>query len=371
MADEDTRRLIPVSVKKLDDNLYSIEIEGGESYKVECDYDSIKKVFRRIKAKDGCEHGKCRSSKVGTYASMLGDENNTDLHKINVWKSKIPHDPQSFMKLCESKEEDINMKQIKLTKNYIIEGKIFSKGTVITLKEKLDFLPTDIWEKAKEITDEHERFEFVKAELNKLGDDYSDDEIEDFINKYKTELNESEDDIKPYVNVDNLHFGYNTKYGFIEQGFRKNIIVKNNGKDKTFIFGEVSPKEYAYVVTDVLKGEGDLLEYDVSFKKDAIYYAFENILKDNKITESLKEKEVEGLDDMLDMLEETMESEDKVAKEDIDKVLDVASDDKELLDKWEALSNATDKQFNKRENDFWNRFDEICAKIKKDSKEEK
>ena len=30
MADEDTRRLIPMSVKKLNDNLYSIEIEGGE-----------------------------------------------------------------------------------------------------------------------------------------------------------------------------------------------------------------------------------------------------------------------------------------------------------------------------------------------------
>ena len=29
MADEDTRRLIPMSVKKLEDNLYSIEIEGG------------------------------------------------------------------------------------------------------------------------------------------------------------------------------------------------------------------------------------------------------------------------------------------------------------------------------------------------------
>ena len=59
------------------------------------------------------------------------------------------------------------------------------------LKEKLDFLPSDIWNDAKEITDEHERFEFIKSELNKLGDDYSDDEIEDFINKYKTELNES------------------------------------------------------------------------------------------------------------------------------------------------------------------------------------
>lgn len=270
MVNEDTRRLIPVSVKKLDDNLYSIEIDGAESYKVECDYDSIKKVFRRIKAKDGCEHGKCRSSKIGTYASMLGDENNTDLHKINVWKSKIPHDPQSFMKLCESKEEDINMKQIKLSKNYLVEGNIVPKGTVIEFKEKLDFLPAEIWDKAQEITDEHERFEFIKAELNKLGTNYSDDEIEDFINKYKTEL-----------------------------------------------------------------------------------------------TESLKEKEVEGLGDMLDMLEETLKSEDYVAKENIDKVLDIASGDEKLLKAWEDLTNADDKSFNKKENAFWTRFDEICKKYKK------
>lgn len=270
MADEDTRRLIPMSVKKLDDNLYSIEIEGGESYKVECDYDSIKKVFRRIKAKDGCEHGKCRSSKIGTYASMLGDENNTDLHKINVWKSKIPHDPQSFMKLCESKEEDINMKQVKLTKNYIIEGQIIPKGTIIELKEKLDFLPADIWKKAKDITDKHERFEFVKAELNKLGDNYTDDEIENFLSKYETEL-----------------------------------------------------------------------------------------------TESLTEKEVEGLGDMLDMLEETMESEDYVAKDKIDEILDIVSSDEKLLKTWEAMSTADDKTFNKKENAFWTRFDEICKPFKK------
>lgn len=270
MADEDTRRLIPMSVKKLDDNLYSIEIEGGESYKVECDYDSIKKVFRRIKAKDGCEHGKCRSSKIGTYASMLGDENNTDLHKINVWKSKIPHDPQSFMKLCENKKEDIDMKQIKLTKNYIIEGVVYKKGTIVTLKEKLDFLPTDIWEKAKTIEDKHERFEFVKAELNKLGDDYTDDEIENFLSKYETEL-----------------------------------------------------------------------------------------------TESLTEKEVEGLGDMLDMLEETLESEDYVAKENFKKVLDIAKKDEELLDAWESMTTADDKTFVKKENDFWNRFDKICKPFKK------
>jgi hypothetical protein len=201
---------------------------------------------------------------------VLGDENNTDLHKMNVWKSKIPHDPQSFMKLCESKEEDINMKQIKLTKNYMLEGAILSKGTVITLKEKLDFLPSDIWETAKTIEDKHERFEFVKAELNKLGDDYTDDEIENFLSKYETEL-----------------------------------------------------------------------------------------------TESLTEKEVEGLGDMLDMLEETMESEDYVAKDKIDEILDIASGDEKLLKAWEEMSNADDKTFNKKENAFWKIFDEICKPYKK------
>lgn len=265
MADEDTRRLIPMTIRHLEDNMWEVSIENAESYKIEGSLDEIKRVLRRIKGKDGSEHGKCRSTKVGTYASMISDQDN-NLHKINVWKSKIPHNPQEFKNLMESKE----MKTITLTKNYLIEGNIVSKGTIIELKEKLDFLPSDIWDKAQEITDEHERFEFIKAELNKLGTNYSDDEIEDFINKYKTEL-----------------------------------------------------------------------------------------------TESLTEKEVEGLGDMLDMLEETMESEDKVAKVDINKVLDIASEDKELLDRWEALSNATDKQFNKRENDFWNRFDEICKPFKK------
>ena len=184
---EDTRRLIPMSIKKLDDNIWSIEIDGAESYKVEGDFDSIKKALRRIKGKDGENKGKCRSSKVGTYASMLGDENSTDLHKVNVWKSKVPHSAEEFKKLMESAD----MKKIILTKNYLVEGNIIPKGTILEFKEKLDFLPTDIWEKAKDIEDEHERFEFIKSELNKLGDDYSDDEIEDFINKYKSELTES------------------------------------------------------------------------------------------------------------------------------------------------------------------------------------
>ena len=223
------------------------------------------------------------------------------------------------------------MKTITLTKNYIVEGRIIPKGTQIefkekeitvddlnslknridsfviskgkapsdlmkeyknmikilgdsvvwsddkeewvlneSLKEKLDFLPADIWKKAQEITDGHERFEFVKTELNKLGGNYSDDEIEDFINKYKTEL-----------------------------------------------------------------------------------------------TESLTEKEVEGLGDMLDMLEETMNSENYVAKDKIDEILNIASGDEKLLGAWEAMSTADDKTFNKKENAFWTRFDEICKPFKK------
>ena len=266
MADEDNRRLIPISIKKLEDNLWNIKIDAGESYNVEGSLDEIKRALRRIKAKDGVEYGKCRSSKRGTYSSMVG-EGDDNLHKINVWKSKVPHNPQDFIKLMM---ENNKMKTITLTKNYLIEGNIVSKGTIIELKEKLDFLPADIWEKAQEITDEHERFEFIKAELNKLGTNYSDDEIEDFINKYKTEL-----------------------------------------------------------------------------------------------TESLTEKEVEGLGDMLDMLEETMESEDYVAKDKIDEILDIASSDEKLLGAWEAMSTADDKTFNKKENAFWTRFDEICKPFKK------
>lgn len=266
MADEDKRRLIAISIKKLEDNFWNIKIDSGESYNVEGSLDEIKRALRRIKAKDGAEYGKCRSSKKGTYSSMVG-EGDDNLHKINVWKSKVPHNPQDFIKLMmESKE----MKTITLTKNYLIEGNIISKGTVISLKEKLDFLPAEIWDKAQEITDEHERFEFIKTELNKLGTNYSDDEIEDFINKYKTEL-----------------------------------------------------------------------------------------------TESLTEKEVEGLGDMLDMLEETMNSENYVAKDKIDEILDIASGDEKLLKAWEAMSTADDKTFNKKENAFWTRFDEICKPFKK------
>ena len=330
MVDKDTRRLIAISIKKLEDNLWNIKIDSGESYNVEGSLDEIKRALRRIKAKDGAEYGKCRSSKIGTYKSMLGNIDNNDLHKINVWKSKVPHNPQDFIKLMmESKE----MKTITLTKNYLIEGNIVPKGTLIefkekeitvddlnslknkidsfviskgkapsdlmkeyknmikilgdsvvwsddkeewvlneSLKEKLDFLPSDIWEKAKNISDEHERFEFVKTELNKLGNNYSDDEVEEFLNKYKNDLKESKKSIN---------------------------------------------------------------------------------------------EAVEGLGDMLDMLEETMNSENYVAKDKIDEILNIASGDEKLLGAWEAMSTADDKTFNKKENAFWTRFDEICKPFKK------
>lgn len=264
MADEN-KRLIPMTIAHTDDNNWRITVEGKDSYFVKGDIEDIKKVCRRIKAKDGENNNKCRSAKVGTYLSMVSDSDNKE-HKINVWRSKVPYTAEDFKKLMESKE----MKTITLTKNYLIEGNIVSKGTIIELKEKLDFLPADIWKKVQEITDGNERFEFVKTELNKLGGNYSDDEIEDFINKYKTEL-----------------------------------------------------------------------------------------------TESLTEKEVEGLGDMLDMLEETMESEDYVAKDKIDEILDIASSDEKLLGAWEAMSTADDKTFNKKENAFWTRFDEICKPFKK------
>lgn len=325
MADEN-KRLIPMTIAHTDDNNWRITVDSEDSYFVKGDIEDIKKVCRRIKAKDGENNNKCRSAKVGTYLSMISNSNNEE-HKINVWKSRVPYTAEDFKKLMESKE----MKTITLTKNYIVEGRIIPKGTQIefkekeitvddlnslknridsfviskgkapsdlmkeyknmikilgdsvvwsddkeewvlneSLKEKLDFLPTDIWKKAKTIEDKHERFEFVKAELNKLGDNYTDDEIENFLSKYETELKES-----------------------------------------------------------------------------------------------LTEKEVEGLGDMLDMLEETMNSENYVAKDKIDEILNIASGDEKLLGAWEAMSTADDKTFNKKENAFWTRFDEICKPFKK------
>lgn len=264
---DDNKRLIPMTIKHLDGDKWLISIKDGESYSVKGDFDSIKKVCRRIKAKDGENNNKCRSAKVGTYASMIS-ENDNEEHCINVWKSKVPHSVEEFKKLMEG---DV-MKSIKLTKNYIIEGNIFKKGTIVEFKEAdesegISFLPTDVWEKVKDISDETERFEFVKKEV---GDEFSDDEIKNFLDKYKSNLNES-------------------------------------------------------------------------------------------LTE-----EVEGLDDMIEMINEILRSEEKYNADEIKKIIEVSKKDKELLDDWNDLLNADDKSFNRKEIVFWSTFDKLCVEVKKE-----
>lgn len=204
---EDNRRLIPMTIKHLDGDKWMISIENGESYSVKGDFDSIKKVIRRIKGKDGENKDKCRSAKVGTYASMISADDNTE-HKINVWKSKVPHNAEEFKKLME-KMNMKGLKSVKITKNYLIEGNIIPKGTVVYLREESDnelkeeeigFLPTDVWEKAKDIEDETERFEYVKKEI---GNEFTDEEIETFLVKYKTDLNKKDiKKIKKFSNED-------------------------------------------------------------------------------------------------------------------------------------------------------------------------
>ena len=121
MADEN-KRLIPMTIAHTDDNNWRITVDSEDSYFVKGDIEDIKKVCRRIKAKDGENNNKCRSAKVGTYLSMISNSNNEE-HKINVWKSRVPYTAEDFKKLMESKE----MKTITLTKNYIVEGRIIPK----------------------------------------------------------------------------------------------------------------------------------------------------------------------------------------------------------------------------------------------------
>ena len=89
MADEN-KRLIPMTITHTDGNNWRITVEGKDSYFVKGDIEDIKKVCRRIKAKDGENNNKCRSAKVGTYLSMISNSNNEE-HKINVWKSRVPY----------------------------------------------------------------------------------------------------------------------------------------------------------------------------------------------------------------------------------------------------------------------------------------
>lgn len=73
-----------------------------------------------------------------------------------------------------------NFKEKKLMKK--IRRKIFRE------EESLDFVPADVWEKLKDIEDEAEKLDFLK---NELGDEFSDEEIESFLNQVQSDLNES------------------------------------------------------------------------------------------------------------------------------------------------------------------------------------
>lgn len=79
-----------------------------------------------------------------------------------------------------------------------------------------------------------------------------------------------ESEYKDYVNLDNMHFGFNDEYGFMEFKFYKNINIKH-GNGYTIIFGQLPSKEWAFAITDVSKGEGDLISQQVNFvKKDTL-----------------------------------------------------------------------------------------------------
>lgn len=55
-------------------------------------------------------------------------------------------------------------------------------------EESLDFVPVNVWKKLKDIEDEAEKLDFLK---NELGDEFSDEEIESFLNQVQSDLNES------------------------------------------------------------------------------------------------------------------------------------------------------------------------------------
>jgi hypothetical protein len=125
------------------------------------------------------------------------------------------------------------------------------------------------------------------------------DNIENYFYKFEESMKEERKSIKEseyddYVNLDNLHFGYNDKYGFMEFGFYKNIQIKyDNGY--TIIFGQLPSKEWAFAITDVSKGEGNLIDSRVNFVKKDTLIDLNNALKNlgidktwNELSESKK-----------------------------------------------------------------------------------
>lgn len=100
---EDNKRLIPFSVKNIDKNKWSVTIDENEPFEVECDESQMRKIALRMKAKNGDGQTHKRSSKNGTYLSMLDGETHY------CWKSKCPKSAEEFKSLLETKlsEEEI------------------------------------------------------------------------------------------------------------------------------------------------------------------------------------------------------------------------------------------------------------------------
>lgn len=156
--------------------------------------------------------------------------------------------------------------------------------------------PTNDIDNAMQFDTEKEAEKEMKKLQNewesKLSVEYFSNEINESKNGNKKSLKESEYD--DYVNLDNLHFGYNDEYGFMEFGFYKNIQIKyDNGY--TIIFGQLPSKEWAFAITDVSKGEGNLIDSQVNFvKKDTLVdlnHALKNLGIDktwNELSESKK-----------------------------------------------------------------------------------
>lgn len=89
---------------------------------------------------------------------------------------------------------------------------------------------------------------------------------------------------------------------------------------------------------------------------------FKSLLESSRFSETIK-----NFGDFLDLIEETLFVEYKNVPLDlIDKVLDDATENEELLKSWENFTNASDDKFNKREQMFWNAFDKFFKKYEKE-----
>lgn len=138
------------------------------------------------------------------------------------------------------------------------------------------------------------------------------------IKESKKSIKESEYD--DYVNLDNLHFGYNDEYGFMEFRFYKNIQIKY-GNGYTIIFGQLPSKEWAFAITDVSKGEGNLIDSRVNFVKKDTLADLNNALKNLGIDKTWNELS-ESKKSARESLKESFEYEGVIPLEELMNILD-------------------------------------------------